>query len=257
MTLLRRLLERTLGFENYLRLISRAYLRLVGGGWGRARYPELFFLEQIVKSGDTCLDIGANLGYYSVALSRLVGERGRVLAVEPVPLFQRIWQDNVRLSGIANTTLLPYALGATDGSVQMGTPTRHGRVHHGMTKITASGAPGEEFARTYQVPLRQPDRLFRDLQRLDFVKCDVEGYEHVVFAHLTATLRRHRPLIQTELNGHANRRQVAELLFGLGYTAYQLAPTGSELVPCPPARLLEVAATEPTGDFYFRMPVAV
>lgn len=251
--LLRRLLEDTLGFEPYLRLISRTYLRLVAAGWGRSRYPELFFLPKLVRPGDWCLDIGANLGYYSVALSRLAGENGRVLAVEPVPLFQRIWQDNVRLSGIANLTLLPYALGAQEGgTVQMGTPTRRGRLHHGMTKLTASGAPGEEFARTYQVPMRHPDQLLRDLPRLDFIKCDVEGYEHVVFANMQATLRRFRPLIQTELNGAENRRQVAEILLALDYTPYLLDPATQALVPCPVEQLLQPGAPEPTGDYYFR-----
>lgn len=253
MKLLRRLLEETLGFERYLRLVSRAYLRLVGWGWGRQQYPELFFLERLIKPGFVCLDIGANLGYYSVALSRLTGERGRVLAIEPIPLFQRIWRDNVRLSGRANLTLLPFALGAEEGgTVQMGTPTRHGRLHHGMTKITASGAPAEHFARTYQVPIRQPDRLLQDVPRIDFVKCDVEGYEHVVFSNMTATLRRCHPLIQTELNGAENRRAVAELLFGLGYAAFVLNDTGTGLVPCPRERLLRADGPEPTGDFYFQ-----
>ncbi len=255
MKLLRLLLEDTLGFEGYLRFISRAYLRLTGLGWGRSKYPELFFLEKLIRPGFVCLDIGANLGYYSVALSRLAGEDGRVLAVEPIPLFQRIWRENVRLSGRANLTLLPFALGAEEGgTVQMGTPTRQGRLHHGMTKITSSGAPTEKFAKTYQVPIRQPDRLLADVPRLDFVKCDVEGYEHVVFANLTQTLRRCRPLIQTELNGAANRRSVAELLFGLGYEACVLDPTGTALVPCPQEQLLSATAPEPTGDFYFRLP---
>jgi FkbM family methyltransferase len=253
--LVRLLLEETLGFEGYLRLISRSYLRLVGMGWGRTKYPELFFLEKLIRPGFVCLDIGANLGYYSVALSRLAGEDGRVLAVEPIPLFQRIWRENVRMSRRANLTLLPFALGAEEGgTVQMGTPTRQGRLHHGMTKITASGAPSEQFAKTYQVPIRQPDRLLADVPRLDFIKCDVEGYEHVVFANMVQTLRRCRPLIQTELNGTANRRAVAELLFGLGYEARVLDAAGTALVPCAPEQLLSPTAPAATGDYYFQLP---
>ncbi|KAA9331506.1 FkbM family methyltransferase [Hymenobacter busanensis] len=249
MKALRKLLVGTLGFERYIRFVSRMYLRLVAVGWGKAKYPELFYLARLVKPGDVCLDIGANLGYYSVALSRLVGPTGKVLAVEPVPLFQRIWQDNVRLSGINNLLLLPYALGGQNTSVRMGTPARNGLLHHGMTKIADSN-PAEQYGQFYDVDMRVPDELLADFDRLDFVKCDVEGFEHQVFQHMQATLRRHRPVIQTELNGGDNRRQVSELLAGLGYRPYVLETSGAEprLVPCGPAELQTTA----DRDFYFK-----
>ncbi len=243
----RKLLVRTLGFERYIRLVSGVYLRLVGAGWGRQKYPELFFLEKIIEPGFVCLDIGANLGYYSVALSRLAGPQGQVLAVEPIPDFQAIWQDNVRRSGVRNLTLLPYALGSENTTVQMGTPERNGLLHHGMTKVAASN-PHEHYARTYEVPMRIPDDLLAHLPRLDFVKCDVEGFEHVVFANMQATLRRFRPLIQTELNGLENRRAVVATLAGLGYKPFMLSAR-SELVPCSEAQL----SSSVTADFYFQL----
>ncbi|MCR5887765.1 FkbM family methyltransferase [Hymenobacter sp. J193] len=246
MKALRKLLVNTLGFERYIRLVSRVYLRLVGAGWGKTKYPELFFLRQLVKPGDVCLDIGANLGYYSVMLSKLTGPTGRVLAVEPIPAFQEIWRDNVRLSGHANLTLLPYALGGENTTVQMGTPERDGLLHHGMTKIAASN-PQERYVRTYEVPMRVPDELLADLPRLDFVKCDVEGFEYEVFRHMQHMLRRHQPVIQTELNGLENRRQVVALLAGLGYKPFVLSARW-ELEPCLPEQLDSAA----TADFYFQ-----
>ncbi|UOQ54501.1 FkbM family methyltransferase [Hymenobacter cellulosivorans] len=243
---LRKLLVRALGFERYIRLVSRVYLRMVGAGWGKEKYPELFFLEKLIQPGFVCLDIGANLGYYSVALSRLTGPQGKVLAVEPIPLFQEIWRDNVRLSGHDNVTLLPYALGGENMTVRMGTPERNGLLHHGMTKVAASN-PAETYARTYEVPMRIPDELLADLPRLDFVKCDVEGFESEVFRNMQATLRRFRPLIQTELNGLENRQTVVNLLAQLGYKPFVLSER-LELVPCPPEQL-----TSPvTADFYFQ-----
>jgi len=247
---LRKLLVRALGFERYIRLVSRVYLRLVGAGWGKSKYPELFFLAKIVKPGFVCLDIGANLGYYSVALSRLVGPQGKVLAVEPIPAFQTIWKDNVRLSGHNNLTLLPYALGGENTTVQMGTPERNGLLHHGMTKVAASNTQ-EHYARTYDVPMRVPDELLTDLVRLDFVKCDVEGFEYEVFRHMQDTLRRFRPLIQTELNGLQNRHDVVALLEKLGYKPFVLSER-SELVPCTAAQLESAV----TADFYFQ-PITV
>ncbi|GAA4378260.1 FkbM family methyltransferase [Hymenobacter koreensis] len=249
MKALRKLLVGALGFERYIRFVSRIYLRLVAAGWGKAKYPELFFLARLVKPGDVCLDIGANLGYYSVALSRLVGPQGKVLAVEPVPLFQRIWEDNVRLSGYDNLLLLPFALGGQNTSVKMGTPARNGLLHHGMTKIADSN-PAEQYGQFYDVNMRVPDELLAGFDRLDFIKCDVEGFEHEVFQHMQETLRRHQPVIQTELNGATNRQRVSQLLAELGYQPYVLETSGanSRLVPCPPAELQGTA----DRDFYFK-----
>ena len=108
---IRKLLVNLLGFEGYIRLISSIYLKLVGAGLLAKKYPELFYLKKIIKPGFYCLDIGANLGYYSTFLSKLAGPSGKVLAVEPVPVFQEIWRDNVKASGVQNLELLPYALG--------------------------------------------------------------------------------------------------------------------------------------------------
>ncbi|MFC6996774.1 FkbM family methyltransferase [Rufibacter roseus] len=245
MKLLRKLLVKALGFEGYLRLVSRMYLIMVGAGRGADKYPELFFLRKIIRPGYTCLDIGANLGYYSTFLSKLAGPTGKVLAVEPVPLFGRIWAENVRASGINNLTLLPYALGGENTTIEMGTPLRNGLVHHGMTKIASSA--NEEYAQTYQVEMRVPDELFAGLDRLDFIKCDVEGYEHQVFQHLQETIKKFKPLIQTELNGAENRQKVVAILTSLGYGVYTLT-AGQTLSACAPHEI----DTYEGGDFYFR-----
>jgi len=217
---------------------------LVGSGMMQKKYPELFFLKKIIRPGFTCLDIGANLGYYSTFLSRLVGAAGKVMAVEPVPLFQEIWKENVKASGLANLTMWPYALGGQNTRIQMGTPERNGLLHHGMTKIMSSAQ--DNYARTYEVEMKIPDELFMNLNRLDFVKCDVEGYEYEVFRNMQETLRKFKPLIQTELNGTENRQQVKDLLTAIGYETYILSPNQT-LLPCN-----NVLLKDHGGDFYFK-----
>jgi FkbM family methyltransferase len=241
---LRKLLENILGFKGYLRLVSKTYLMMVGAGLMQKKYPELFFLKKIIKPGFTCIDIGANLGYYSTFLSKLAGPKGRVLAVEPIPLFQQIWQDNVKASGVPNLEMLPYALGGEKTTIKMGTPTRNGLLHHGMTKVVSSA--NEDYAHFYEVPMQVPDELFAGLNRLDFVKCDVEGFEFQVFSNMQKTLKRHMPLIQTELNGANNRDRVMTLLNGLGYQTCVLSAE-NKLVPCAGP---EIASHH--GDFYFK-----
>jgi len=241
---LRKLLENILGFKGYLRFVSKTYLIMVGAGLMQKKYPELFFLKKIIRPGFTCIDIGANLGYYSTFLSKLAGPKGRVLAVEPIPLFQEIWKDNVKASGVDNLELLPYALGGENSVIQMGTPERNGLLHHGMTKVVSSAE--EKYAHFYDVAMKVPDELFADLKRLDFVKCDVEGFEFQVFSNMQATLAKHKPLIQTELNGDKNRDNVIGLLEKLGYRVHVLSAE-NELKPCAGP---EIASHH--GDFYFK-----
>ena len=243
MRLLRSMLFQVLGPERYLQLLSRVYLALVRYRLVEKQYPELFFLEEFVEPGAYCIDIGANLGYYTLPLARLSGPAGRVWAVEPVPLFMRILKRNIEAAGAQNVTMLPYALGPEQASVHMGTPQVAGVFRHGCTQVLGQGeAPA---VRTYEVEMRRPDDLFRDLDRLDFVKCDVEGYETELFPHFTETLRRHRPVVQVEISTAEKRREMLALMSRLGYSVHVLQ--GGRLAALSPEQVLR----QEGGDFYF------
>jgi FkbM family methyltransferase len=195
-------------------------------GYGKSKYPELHYLRTIIKPGFYCLDIGANVGYYSVFLSKYSAASGKIYAVEPVPLFAEIWRKNVKKSGVDNLTLFPFALGESENIMSMGMPLIDGVVHHGMTKIVNDS--DNKFERQFEVLMKNPDKLFKDILKLDFVKVDVEGYESIVFANIIETLKKHKPIIQSELSGAENRLTVIRILEQLNYSSYVL--TNNELV---------------------------
>ena len=242
MNLLRKIIIKVLGIQLYLTIISKVYVFLTTKGCMKKKYPELFFLHKIIKSGDTCIDIGANLGYYSTKMSILCGTGGHVYAVEPVPMFYSIWAKNVKQSGIQNLELFPFALGCSEGVVQMGMPEKNGLAHHGMTKVTNSS--NETFVKLFDVNMRIPDNLFSKLNRLDFIKCDIEGYENIAFANMTETLKRFTPIIQCELGGDENREKVISQLESFGYTTYILN-VNTLVIATPEVK------KESTTDFYF------
>ena len=243
MRFLRSLLFQVLGPERYLQVLSRVYLALVRHRLVEKQYPELFFLEQLVEPGAYCIDIGANLGYYTLPLARLSGPAGQVWSVEPVPLFMRVLKRNVEAAGVQNVTMLPYALGAEQASVRMGTPQVEGVFRHGCTQVL--GQAEAPAVRTYEVEMRRPDDLFGDLDRLDFVKCDVEGYETALFPHFTETLRRHRPVVQVEISTAEKRREMLALMSRLGYRVHALKD--GQLIPLSPEQTLNREGS----DFYF------
>ena len=114
-----RLLYRLLPLESYLRVVSRLFFIYMRLGLGRrseaVEYVRL--LPQLVREGDVCIDIGANLGYYSRPLSRLAGDSGRVYSVEPVPVIGRVLRRNLR--GCRNVEILPFALGEENRRITM------------------------------------------------------------------------------------------------------------------------------------------
>lgn len=219
---IRKILLKALGIEGYLRLVSRIYIWLIDSGFLKEKYPELFFLKTLIKQGHTCLDIGANLGYYSTFLSKHVGATGKVYAVEPIPLFAKIWKDNTKLSFKNNLILFPYALGSENKTVTMSIPFVDGVLHHGMTKVNESGSTNNETAQTFEVEMKNADELFSVIEKLDFIKIDIEGYEQYVIPAMENTIRKFTPVIQAELGGDENRKNVISFLATCGYTPHVL-----------------------------------
>lgn len=244
MNLIRKVLFTILSIEAYLKFISKIYVKLILKGRLQNEYPEIHFLKSFIKNGNVCIDIGANLGYYSSMISKLVGSQGHVYAIEPIPLFGDIWKQNVKQSKIENLTLFPFALGKEESVVQMGIPEKNGVLHHGMTKITSTAS--ENYVKLFDVEMKNPDVLFNDINKIDFIKCDVEGYEHVVFSNMVDTIKKHKPFIQSELSGLENRKAVIELLESLNYKTYFLY--NGELKPASENDRLTLEQ-----DFYFAL----
>lgn len=215
-----RILYRLLPLEGYLRAVSGLYFLSLRLGIGR-RSPAteyVYHLPQLVRKGDVCIDIGANLGYYARPLARLAGPGGKVYAVEPVEAIGRVLLRNLR--GLDNVEVLPYALGAEEREVTMtnDTPRAAGYFGTGQNYVDDSGRTA---ACTFRARMRRGSELFAHLDRLDFVKCDIEGYEAVVLREMRPVLERFRPTALVETGG-ANRAEVVRLFRAMGYAAYTL-----------------------------------
>jgi FkbM family methyltransferase len=207
-------LYRVLGRRWYLYLVSQLFFLAYRTGLLRddPEYACHYYVRRFVDPGDVVLDIGANLGYYTVLFAEWVGAEGQVYSVEPVPLFREILRRNAR--SFSQVEIVPYALGNEPATVQMGVPASAAPHRHGMTRIVSS----EEEA-SFEAEVRTPDALFGDLARLDYVKCDVEGHEGKVLPALEALLREHRPIVQVEVAAE-NRRPIYQMMEELGYWAH-------------------------------------
>ena len=219
-TLIHKIRYKTLPLEGYLRAVSRMFFLWQRLGIGRyAPATEyVYHLPQLVHAGDTAIDIGANLGYYARTLSRLAGGVGRVYAVEPVPPILSVLRRNLRRC--RNVEILPYALGTEDKAVTMANDSARATGYFGTGQNFVNDG-GTSAAAEFPARMRRGSELFAGLGRLDFIKCDIEGYEVVVMNELRPLLERFRPTVLIETGGE-NRPQIVALFTTLGYAGFTL-----------------------------------
>ncbi|MGH3622415.1 MAG: FkbM family methyltransferase [Sciscionella sp.] len=192
---------------------------------------ELLGLQHVVRPGDHCLDVGAALGIYTAVLSDLVGQGGVVHSVEPLrfaypPTLRRLLAAPGR-----NVRSHRVALGSKDAECTMSLPVRNGHFVTGRSFLTA-GTSGlgsnDEFDAHVQVdvPAQTLDSFSAQsgIDRLDFVKADVEGAELDLLEGGAETIARFRPSLLLEIEQrHVERygraaESVAEWLTERGYT---------------------------------------
>lgn len=218
---LKRWIYRMLSQENYLRLLQRSYFFLYGTGLLRLdpNYRYHYGVKRLIRRGDVILDIGANLGYYAIPFARWTGPRGAVHAVEPMEIYNRIFDEKARK--YPWITLYPYALGPEDKPVEMVTELQGGYLHTGNPHVSGTRTAESGPRLTFQAQMRRPAELFAGLDRLDYVKCDVEGFEYEVFSGMAELLERFLPTVQVEL-WPGNEEPMMALFTRLGYRAYRL-----------------------------------
>ena len=219
--LFHRLLYRLLPLGGYLRVVSRLFFlyRALGiGRHGRALEYN-YHLPQLVGQGATAIDIGANLGYYTCPLSEIVGDKGRVYAVEPVPVIFDVLKRNV--AGRKNVTLLNYALGSEERIIEMANDSVAAAGYFGTGRNFVSDGKLSGEAIKFSAQMRRGSELFANLERVDFIKCDIEGYERVVIPEMRSIIERHHPTVLIETDGDT-RQEIIEMFMQMGYRAYML-----------------------------------
>jgi FkbM family methyltransferase len=205
--------------------LYRALLETVG----RRNTEKLAYL-QLVKSGWTVFDVGANTGYYTILFSHLVGSKGHVHAFEPVPPTFNALSERLAVEGIfSNVRSNSKAVCDVDGqSVELVLPgDDHGQA---SLAIHASGSWKAKARTPFTVQSITLDKYAEanDVRGIDFLKIDVEGAELLVLRGARRILSRHRPLILLEFFEDWTRDfqygapDIIDLLVEMGYRFFYL-----------------------------------
>jgi len=154
--------------------------------------PFTTFLQREVKPGDTVVDVGANLGIFTILAGYQVWEHGRVIAYEASPANLDVLRDNVAMNYLTDRIeVVPRAAGAAAGTLPFLAPRRFGGAGslQPIEHLLVSEDRRDTVERIDVEVEPLDDRLAR-LDRVDLVKVDVEGGEEQVFAGMEATLAR-------------------------------------------------------------------
>ncbi len=206
-----------------LRGINKGYRWRVGsnihGCWlGTYESDKQQLMSQLVKPGMVAYDIGANAGFYTLALARLVGNGGAVFAFEPYAENAANILEHLRLNSCGNATLYQVAV-----SDQHGFSAFH--VSHQSNSAGYLGGGG-----MYWVPTVAIDTLIEifGLSVPAIVKMDVEGAEVTVLQGARRLLGMRKTIWVIALHGADQRRESGRILTNHGYRTYRL--DGSEIV---------------------------
>jgi FkbM family methyltransferase len=187
---------------------------------------EMGILRQLVHENDTVLDIGANVGLYTMTLCKTVPQV-EVHAFEPVPDTYRSLRAHLELNGITNAYAHNFGFSNEAKRPMFFLPRDSGNA-------SAADLSGEEDIRRVEVELRTVDDfVLSERLRVAVVKCDVEGGELYVLQGARTTLLRDRPVVLTEMlrkwagafGYHPN--EIIALMNGMGYEC--LVVRGSHL----------------------------
>ncbi len=196
----------------------------------RERLTRLFI--DLLRPGDGVLDIGANVGYYSMVASHLVGPAGHVHAFEASPFVLPWLQNSVRLSGKNAANIHVHGVAVTD---HCGETTFHAAAPE-KTGFSSLRDLGDAAAARTTVPCTAIDALLDRLPRIRLVKMDIEGAELLALRGMTELIARDRPWFVCEVDDTFLRALggTAKELFELFATRrYHISRVveGGELVP--------------------------
>jgi len=195
-----------------------------GGVWE----PEnLAILQSFVTSDTVFLDVGANVGYFSIAIGNRLGKGGQVFAIEPHPALTNLIERSIHLNSLEGVvTVARCAVSDRAGVLDLFYPDDHlGR----GTASLAIDAPGRKI----QVSAQRLDEVVPAGLAVDLVKIDVEGHELQVLHGMEDILRRSpgiKILFEKLAGAPPESDAIAALLSGHGLALYGVGPN-AVLVP--------------------------
>ena len=188
------------------------------GCWlGSYEFEKQKEIAATVRPGMVCFDIGANVGFYSLLMSKIAGPRGIVVAFEPVPRNCGFLRRHLLINACTNVVVQDLALADFDGTASF-EPTQSSCEGHLAEK-------GSLVVRCARI-----DSLVAagEIAAPDVMKIDVEGAEKAVLDGANRVIARNKPVIFLATHGEQTHRECCSMLQQIGYRIAPLSGTSVE-----------------------------
>lgn len=201
------------------------------------------YIDKHIEEGMVCFDIGSNIGIMSLNLARKVGAKGAVYCFEPVPhLFQKLEANVRRNNKLGTIRLSEIALSDQSGRRQMPIANEFYE-NQGMGSLVDS--EHTKLVDSIEIETKKLDEFVEQqkIERLDFMKVDIQGAEPLMLAGATDTLKRFKPELLMEISPEDlaglqwDGPRLLRYLGELGYSFFEIGPEGKILAPIDPATM--------------------
>ena len=214
-------------------------------------FAKLF--SHLVRPGERCVDVGANVGVHTVRLGRLVGRDGEVIAIEPDPDVVLRTEQNIALNSLANVRVINAAASERPGKMQLYRPslwdTNRARasLHHHPYLTGAA----------ITVPVVTVDEACAGAP-VALIKIDVEGHEAAVVRGAAATIAAHAPAVMFDYAPHLIDDPIAQTPFSWlaerGYLMYGIRAARHGITGRTRLALDRMSASSPVGGDVLAVP---
>jgi FkbM family methyltransferase len=183
---------------------------------------EIRFLRRFLRPGMTAIDIGANLGVYSLPMARLVGPSGRIFAYEPGTEARTLLERSCALNELTNIEIIDMALSDSD---------REGKLAFAASsELRALGTTGE--GDSVRITSLDAESAGRGWSSIDFIKIDAEGEEERIIAGALTLFAAQSPLVMFEIKaGNSVNERLRALFPSIGYRLFRQLEGAPILVP--------------------------
>jgi len=187
-------------------------------------------LSRELKKGMTCLDVGGNIGYYTMLESKIVGDNGKVIAIEPSPPNFKYLKKNLDMQESSNVKAYNFAAGDKDGEVNF-LVYKESNGSFTIPDGEKTDLPGDII----RVPSKQLDSFLDEISidKVDFVRMDVEGYESHIIKGMKKTIEKFKPMFQIEVHssllGKKGTEEFLREFQSAGYEAKYYVPRDIDL----------------------------
>ena len=184
------------------------------------------FMCQVIKEGDFCFDLGSHIGFFTMLFAKLVGEEGKVFSFEPIKEGYNFQEKSVKKNGFKNVKVFNFALGDETKEEKAYVFSDSGMAHFDPSIL---GLKEDHESDVFKIKTLDSTTEVVELEKLDFMKIDVEGFEHKTLKGGIETVKKHKPKMLIEIHDQKNYRGMYNLLSKLGYKFYDLEMNNIDL----------------------------